>query len=73
MKGKSESVREFSVPLDLSEADRKTCDHFIKIFDRGAAEQFCSMREKVEGLAAKLGCTKNEDGESEADFKERNT
>ena len=54
---KSESVREFEVPLDLSDADSKTYDYFISTFDRGTPEEYCNMREKVEGLAAKLGYT----------------
>ena len=51
---KSKNVREFTVPLDLQELDDETCDCFIRTFDRGTPEQCCSMREKVEGLAAKL-------------------
>ena len=68
--GKSESLREFAVPFDLSETD-KTFKCYIKVFSGGTPEQHCSMRQKVEGLANKLGHANEEAGESEAEFKER--
>ena len=49
---KNENVHEFTMPLDLQESDDKTCDCFVQTFDPWTPEQCCSMREKVEGLAA---------------------
>ena len=69
--GKSESVREFQVPLDLTDTNSKTYDYFIDTFDRGTPERYCNMREKVEGLAVKLGYTTKKDGETDDEFKER--
>ena len=68
---KSESVRKFEVPLDISDVDSKTYDCCVNTFERGTPEECCDMRDKVEGLATELGCAKQNNGESDADFKDR--
>ena len=72
---KSESVQEFQVALDLLDKSKeaKTYNYFIRTFDRGMPEQYCNMREKVKGLAQKLGYSTRKPGEKDKDFNNRCT
>ena len=66
-------VSKFQVPLDLSDNSTEATkyDYFIHTFDCRTPEQYCSMREKVEGLAQKLGFSTQTEDKLDNDFKDR--